>query len=110
MAVAYHFFNDFDTAPKILNGIRATYDGPLTLANDMLVWNVTAEDIRVREVVFPESIWPPPAAQSPQPIDTAVLQSESEWIRAGAADVSDVVQAIYDRANEAYGTDLEPRQ
>lgn len=31
--------------------IRETYDGPLTLAKDMLVWNVTMEKIRVREVV-----------------------------------------------------------
>ena len=73
MAVAYHFFNDFDTAPKILDGIRSTYNGPLTLANDMLAWNVTADEIRVRKVVFPEAVWPPPAAQKPQSIDTSVI-------------------------------------
>ncbi len=37
MAVAYHFFNDPDTAPPILEGIRSTYDGPLTLAEDYMV-------------------------------------------------------------------------
>jgi ribonuclease Z len=110
MAVGYHFFNDFDTAPNILAGIRQTYDGPLTLADDMLVWNVTPDEIRVREVVFPEAIWPPPAAQKPQSIDTSVVQNESDWIRSGAADVSDVINSIYDRANKAYGTDLKPRQ
>ncbi len=45
MAIAYHFINDFDTAPNIQEGIRRTYDGPLTLAKDMLVWNVTKEKI-----------------------------------------------------------------
>jgi len=110
MAIAYHFFNDFDTAPNILEGIRSTYDGPLTLAKDMLVWNVTKDDIRVREVSFTEAIWPPPAAQKPQPIDQSVMQTESDWTLSGAADVSDVIQTIYDRANEAYGTDLKPRQ
>ena len=110
MAVAYHFFNDFDTAPSILEGIRSTYDGPLTLADDMLVWNVTKDEIRAREVVFADGVWPPPAAQKPQSIDTSVVQTESEWIRSGAADVSEVIKAIYDRANETYGTDLEPRQ
>ena len=109
MAVAYHFFNDFDTAPKILDGIRSTYDGPLTLANDMLVWNVTADEIRVREVVFPEAVWPPPAAQKPQSIDTSVLQIESEFIRSGKADVSEEINAIYERANKTYGTNLMPR-
>ena len=110
MAVAYHFFNDFDTTPKVLEGIRTTYDGPLTLADDMLVWNVTADEIRVREIVFPEAIWPPPAAQELKAIDPSVLLTESEWIRAGKADVGDVVQLIYDKANEVYGTDLKPRQ
>ena len=110
MAVAYHFFNDFDTAPDILEGIRSTYDGPLTLANDMLVWNVTAKDIRVREVVFPEAVWPPPAAQKPQPIDTSIVQTESEYIRSGKADVREQIDAIYERANKTYGTNLKPRQ
>ena len=110
MAVAYHFFNDFDTAPNILEGIRSTYDGPLTLANDMLVWNVTAKDIRVREVVFPEAVWPPPAAQKPQSIDHSVVQTESEDIRSGKADVSEQIDAIYKRANKKYGTNLKPRQ
>ena len=41
MAVAYHFFNDPDTSPAILEGIRSTYDGPLTLAEDYMVWNIT---------------------------------------------------------------------
>ena len=28
MAVAYHFFNDHNTAPNVLNLVRKTYDGP----------------------------------------------------------------------------------
>jgi hypothetical protein len=39
-----------------------------------------------------------------------VVQNESDWIRSGAADVGDVINSIYDRANKAYGTDLKPRQ
>ena len=110
MAVAYHFFNDFDTAPDILEGIRSTYDGPLTLANDMLAWNVTAEDIRVREVVFPEAVWPPRGTKKPEPIDTSIVKTESEFINSGKADVSEQIDAIYKRANERYGTNLKPRQ
>jgi len=45
---------------KIQDGIRKTYDGPLTLAKDMLVWNVTKEDIKVREVVYNENVWTAP--------------------------------------------------
>ena len=41
MAVAYHFFNDFDTSGPINDRIRTTYDGPLSLAKDYMVWNIT---------------------------------------------------------------------
>jgi hypothetical protein len=53
MAVAYHFFNDPDTAPKILEGVRATYDGSSTLAEDYMVWNVTKDEI---QQVFVDSV------------------------------------------------------
>ena len=42
MAVGYHFFNDFDTLPNVLEQVRSTYDGPLALASDYMVFNVTA--------------------------------------------------------------------
>ncbi|MGI9521185.1 MAG: guanitoxin biosynthesis MBL fold metallo-hydrolase GntH, partial [Hyphomicrobiaceae bacterium] len=62
MAVAYHFFNDFDTATSVFERIRSTYDGPLSLANDFMVWNVTKDDIRVRMAVTEENTWAPPSA------------------------------------------------
>jgi hypothetical protein len=30
MAVAYHFFKDYDTTPSVYDRIRKTYDGPLS--------------------------------------------------------------------------------
>ena len=106
MAIAYHFINDFDTAPTILEGIRSTYDGPLTLAHDMMVWNVTKDDIRVRNVVFNEDVWTAPIANVGE-IDTSLRESESDFIKAGRADMGDIIKEIYERANEMYGTDLE---
>ena len=44
----------------MLEVIKQTYDGPLTLADDMLVWNVTKDDIRVRDTVYEENVWSPP--------------------------------------------------
>lgn len=107
MAIAYHFINDFDTAPNILMGIRQTYDGPLTLAKDMLVWNVTKEDIKVREVVYNENVWTAPIVKRGE-IDTSLRQSESDYIKSGIADFSDVIGEVYRRTNEKYGTDVEP--
>ena len=36
-AAVYHFFNDFDTAGDIERKIRQHYDGPLALAQDLMV-------------------------------------------------------------------------
>jgi ribonuclease Z len=107
MAIAYHFINDFDTAPTILQGIRQTYDGPLTLAKDMLVWNVTKEDIKVREVVYSENVWTAPVVNSGE-IDTSLRESESDFIKSGIADFSDVIDDVYKRTNKKYGTDFKP--
>ncbi len=106
MAIAYHFINDFDTAPTILQGIRTTYDGPLTLAHDMMVWNVTKDDIRVRQVVFNEDVWTAPVVNRGE-IDTSLRESESDFIKSGRADMGDIIKQIYERANEMYGTDLK---
>ncbi|MGI9292726.1 MAG: guanitoxin biosynthesis MBL fold metallo-hydrolase GntH, partial [Pseudomonadales bacterium] len=58
MAVGYHFFNDFDTAPEHRDKIRKHYSGPLTLAQDGMVFNVTKNDINVRLLLGPEHSWP----------------------------------------------------
>jgi ribonuclease Z len=107
MAIAYHFFNDFDTAPKILEGIKQTYRGPLTLADDMMVWNVTKEKITVRDVVFDENVWSPPLVRK-VPVDRSIMLTESDWTRQHALDMGDVIQKIYDRANKLYGTNERP--
>ncbi len=57
MAVAYHYWNHRDIEFEILEGIRRTYDGPLALAADMTVFNVTKDNIEVREVSFNHEAW-----------------------------------------------------
>ena len=107
MAIAYHFINDFDTAPNILMGIRQTYDGPLTLAKDMLVWNVTKDDIKVREVVYNENVWTAPIVARGE-IDTSIRESESDFIKSGIANFSDIIAEVYNRTNKKYGTSVKP--
>ena len=38
-AIGYHFFNEEATRYAIHEGVRETYDGPLSLAVDNMVWN-----------------------------------------------------------------------
>ena len=41
-----------------LEAVRVTYDSPLTLATDMMAWNVTAEQVVAREVAEDENVAP----------------------------------------------------
>jgi len=103
MAVAYHFFNDFDTQPGINDRIRSTYDGPLSLAIDYMVWNITKEEIRVRMAVVDEDVWPPPATDEPLVPDPNQRIPYSDMIAGGKSDMKDVIQPVYDEINKEYG-------
>ena len=107
MAIAYHFFNDFDTAPKVLEGVRQTYAGPLTLADDMMVWNVTKDKIRVRDIVYDENVWSPALVRK-VPVDRDIMLDVSDDMKNQAMDMGDVIKAIYERANKLYGTNEKP--
>jgi len=105
MAVAYHFFKDFDTTADINDRVRSTYDGPLSLAEDFMVWNVTKKEIRVRMAIVDEAVWPPPATEKPEQPNPANRIPYSEMISGGRLDVKDVIQPIYDEINKEYGLD-----
>ena len=109
MAIAYHFFTDFDVKPGVGQGISRTYDGPLSLADDLMVWNVTKDAIRVRQVVPIEEAWPPPAAVQAPPVDTTGMKNVSPEIQSETFDVSKENQMIYDRVNKKYGTNVKMR-
>jgi ribonuclease Z len=107
MAVAYHFFNDFDTAPMVLRDIRRSYDGPLALAVDYMVFNVTRDDVRVRMAAIDEDIWPQPSTIPLVPPDRSLVRAEfSDFITGGRVVHQDVLEEIYAEINEMYGTNI----
>ncbi len=108
MAVGYHFYNDFDIQPEVLRRVRKTYDGPLSLAVDYMVWNVTKDEIRVRMAAKDEEVWPSPALKKKIAPDLATSIPFSDFTKSGVEPFSDVVGPIYDEINELYGTDYEP--
>ena len=109
MAVAYHFFKDFDTTSGVYERIRSTYDGPLSLAEDYMVWNVTEDDIKVREVFVNENAWPPAAVYEVPAFDRSKALNPSDFLQSNAYDVTDVDQVTYDRINQRYGTNIPMR-
>ncbi len=58
LAIAYHFYMDFETAPQIFSEIRGVYDGAISMAKDMMVYNITPEGTKVRQVINTQDTWP----------------------------------------------------
>jgi ribonuclease Z len=108
LAVGYHFFNDFDTEPDVRERVRKTYDGPLSLATDHMVWNVTKDDIKVRMSVIDEEIWPSPPIREKIPPDFSGVIPFSEFTLSGVLAFPEVVVPLYEEINEIYGTDYAP--
>jgi len=88
----------------MLEQVRLTYDGPLSMATDYMVWNITKDDIRVRMAVIDEDIWPQPAVGEKEPPDRSKRIGFSEFTLSGREPFLEVVQKIYDEINAEYGT------
>jgi ribonuclease Z len=108
LAVGYHFFNDFDTQPEVMRRVRKTYDGPLALALDYMVFNVSKDDVSVRMSAVDDEIWPSPAMRKKNPPDTSKAIPFSDFTKSGVVPLPEVVKPIYQEINETYGTDYEP--
>ncbi len=106
LAVGYHFFNDFDTLPNVTKGVRKTYDGPLALATDYMVFNITKDDIKVRMAAIDEDIWPQPAVSKQLRPDRSKRIGFSKFIMGGRVPYKDVVDEIYAEMNKKYGTNI----
>ena len=106
MAVGYHFYNDHDTLPIVLEGVRTTYEGPLALATDYMVFNVTPNDIRVRMAAIDEDIWPLPPARE-MVVDESQRQTYGEFTKSGEWMMRDVLEKVWGDVNAKYGTDAK---
>jgi ribonuclease Z len=57
LAVATHILSNANTTLPSIDGIRKYYDGPLVLAEDFMVFNVTKDKITQRMGIGPENPW-----------------------------------------------------
>ena len=109
MAVAYHFFNDHDTAPITRARIRKTYNGPLTLALDYMVFNITKDNIRVRMSNVDREVWPTPSPREKEgPKIMKLLPLLLGPSRSNVLTMPEVIGPIYDEVNKKYGTNYVP--
>ena len=86
MAVAYHYWNHRDIELEIFERVRQTYDGPLTMADDLTVLNVTKDHIEVREVTFNHESWPMGTSKEwdTAPRGDPATGSMTEWLKESA--------------------------
>jgi ribonuclease Z len=81
-AVAYHSMEE--AIPGIRAGIRETYDGPLSVAVDNMIWNITMDEIVERMAVSPDRAsgvpgptrQPPPERGRPSPMSDFIAGGE----------------------------------
>jgi len=108
--VAYHFFNEEDTRYTIYDGIRETYDGPLSMATDMMVWNITRDSITERMAVSPDDAWDVESPGQKLAPDRSRKSEYTKFTFDGALDVSDVNarwMKIFMEANGLTEEDIE---
>ncbi len=82
-AVGYHFFNEEATRYVIYDSIRETYDGPLSMATDMMMWNITKDMIIERMAVAPDKSWAVPGTMRQPPPEKGREPVMSEFIKSG---------------------------
>jgi ribonuclease Z len=104
-AIGYHFFNEEGTRFGIYDGVRTTYSGPLSLAVDNMVWNITKDAIVERMTVSPDQAWsvpgvnappkPPAAGTVPDPLSAAMKAGRWKDAKEAQRDLVDAFKNAY---------------
>jgi ribonuclease Z len=100
-AIAYHFLNLPITSGDIEKGIREYYDGELSLAKDMMMWNITKSNIRERQVLW--NPFNPPKPGTPLPAEPDKAIKMSSFISESKIDVTDVEADMVKNFEKKYG-------
>jgi len=69
--------------PEIRAGIHETYDGPLSVATDMMVWNITKDKVTERMAVSPDRASGVPGPDRQPPPQAGVPDPMSDFIKGG---------------------------
>jgi len=85
LAVAYHYWNHRDVEFEIFEGVRKVYDGPLAMANDLTVINVTKDHVEVREASVNHEAWAQGTSKEWDTAPRSALKDSliSDWLNDG---------------------------
>lgn len=84
-AIAYHALLDKGTQQynAYYDSIRTIYDGPLSVATDLMVWNVTKDEVTERMAVVTQNAWAVPGTARQPPPQPGVPDPMSDFIKSG---------------------------
>ena len=105
-AVAYHFINEEGTRYGIYEAIRETCDGPWSMAADLMVWNVTKDEIVERMVVATHEAWSAPGTAKQPPRDPSLPHVMTDCIQTGRINVDDATVTMIKESSETNGWSL----
>jgi ribonuclease Z len=83
LAVGYHSVQSPENNAAIMDEVRKTYDGPLALARDLMVINVTKEKIKVRMAVVDDYVLPPNVSRAYVSAQRSGQKKASKYITDG---------------------------
>ncbi len=109
LAVAFHWFNEEGTRYNQYEGIRSAYDGPLSMATDMMVWNITKDKITERMAVSTDQAWDVPGPGKPSAPDPNFPSQYTEWILKGRYDTSEAERLGTKKYQEKYNVKWPPK-
>ena len=97
MAVMYHVWVTDETIPTIFDDLRIPYLGPVTLAQDFTVFNITPDSIVVRQALVDDAPWPivPEESSHAEVSDDAPVLPE--WIQEHAIDLEEAIEEILEK-------------
>jgi ribonuclease Z len=106
MAVAYHFFNEEGTRYEIYENVRQTYQGPLSMATDNMVWNITRDGVEERMAVFPHEAYSVPGGKGMPPRGKPPADMYRDFLKKGRWDVSDAERKMVGEHIKKYNIDM----
>lgn len=83
LAVAYHVWLTHETHREQVEAIRKVYDGPLTMADDLVVWNITKDHIEVRKAIVSGLAFPPGTTEAFNKAKRSEKATTSDFIKGG---------------------------
>ena len=106
--VAYHFQNDADTLPIVMNAVESVYDGPVDYAQDFMVWNVTKKGVRTRMGIPNRESYPTPSLVEKKMASSKNRYQTPDKVLAGwPEEFNAVADKIYEDFNKKHGTNFK---